>query len=118
MEFGGNPVESGEQNAPELELRKDRSFSVGNPNWRVYLDNYDLLERVESTSMVDMEGTVAPGVLALRQEYQRWQVPRNEKKAVQRAGHCEMQGATIDGWLAWPTLGSPSSAAILLWGCG
>ena len=102
--LAGTPVESGEQNAPELELRKDRSFSVGNPNWRVYLDNYDLLERVESTSMVDMEGTVAPGVLALRQEYPRWQVPRNEKKAVQRSGHCEMQGATIDGvaGLAYP----------------
>ena len=84
-------------NAPEDEHRKDLPFTVGNPSWRVYLDNYDLLEKVRSTSMVDLEGTAAPGVLALRQEYGVWSVPRNEKKAVARSHHCEVQGATVDG---------------------
>ena len=51
------------------ELRKDRSFTVANPCWRVYLDNYDVLEKVVATGMVEVEGTVPEGILALRQEY-------------------------------------------------
>ena len=91
-------------NLPESELRKDRSFTTANPNWRIYLDNYDLLERVEATEVVSMEGTCPAGVLALRQEYERWEVPRNLKKSVQRSSRCELQGATVDGdaGLAYP----------------
>ena len=63
----------------------------------MYLDNYDLLERVEATDMVTVQGTAAPGALALRQVYEQWEVPRNIKKSVQRSAFCEMQGATIDG---------------------
>lgn len=84
-------------NAPEQELRKDRPFPMSNPLWRVYLDNYDLLERVQATNMVPMEGSLAPGILALRQEYERWDIPRNIKKAVSRSARCELQGATVDG---------------------
>ena len=94
---GDGDTSDGELNAPECELRKDRSFTVGNPSWRVYLDNYDLLEKVEATRMTEVEGTVAAEVIALRQEYQRWGVPRNFKKAVERSHRCEVQGATIDG---------------------
>eukprot|EP00438_Fugacium_kawagutii_P001652 Skav236323 [mRNA] locus=scaffold97:171922:176667:+ [translate_table: standard] len=86
-------------NMPNQELRKDEPFSVARPNWRVYLDNYDLLEKVQHTDMVDQEGTLAPGVLALRSQYERWQVPRNLKKSVARSARCELQGATIDGQL-------------------
>lgn len=89
----------GELNAPEQELRKDRNFTVSNPSWRVYLDNYDLLERVEATEIASVRGTVAPGILALRQEYERWEIPRNYKKSVERSLKCEMQGATVDGFL-------------------
>ena len=53
-------------NTPEQELRKDRSFTVSNPAWRVYLDNYDLLERVEATELTAKRGTLAPGVLSYR----------------------------------------------------
>ena len=84
-------------NTPEQELRKDRSFTVSNPAWRVYLDNYDLPERVEATELTAKRGTVAPGVLSLRQEYEHWEVPRNKKKSVERALRAEMQGATVDG---------------------
>ena len=86
------------------ELRKDRPFTVANPAWRVYLDNYDLLEKVSATGMVELQGTSAPGILALREEYQVWQVPRNEKKSVERSHKCELQGATVDGvaGLAYP----------------
>ena len=84
-------------NTAGSELRKDKPFTVANPSWRVYLDNYDLLEKVEATGMVELEGTVPEGVLALRQEYGVWQVPRNEKKAVERSACAELQGATVDG---------------------
>lgn len=89
--------EEGEVMARDLELKKDEAFSVGNPNWRVYLDNYDLLERVQAATMGEQEGTLAPQVLALRQQYEHWQVPRNVKKSVSRSPHCELQGATING---------------------
>ena len=90
-------VEGRAAHVDEAELRKDRSFTVANPCWRVYLDNYDVLEKVEATGMVEVEGTVPEGILALRQEYERWEIPRNEKKAVERSSRCELQGATVDG---------------------
>lgn len=98
VQWSGGRQGTGTNRAHE-ELRKDRPMSVANPNWRVYLDNYDLLERVECTQMVDIAGTVSPAVLSLRQEYEHWDVPRNVKKSVQRSSHCELQGATVDGAL-------------------
>lgn len=95
----------GTLNRPEEELRKDRPMSGTNPNWRVYLDNYDLLERVENTGAVDLlQGTAAPQVLALREQYEVWGVPRNEKKAAERQLVAEVQGACVDGrrGLAFP----------------
>eukprot|EP00435_Cladocopium_sp_Y103_P058354 s184_g20.t1 len=95
----GDHHEERECNAPERELRKDRAFPQGDSLWRIYLDNYDLLEKVEATQMVDLVGTTAPGVLALRNEYEVWEVPRNVKKSVERSLRCEVQGATVDGLL-------------------
>ena len=94
---GQDDVEGEEVNKPELEIRKDRAPPVGNPNWRIYLDNYDLLERVQSVDGSDLQGTLAPAVLALRQQYEQWEVPRNLKKAVSRSTHAEVQGAQVDG---------------------
>ena len=84
-------------NAPEQELRKDKQFPDGRSLWRVYLDNYDLLEKVEATKMVEIEGTVAAPVLALREQYEVWGVPRNIKKAAERKVFAEVQGAMLDG---------------------
>ena len=86
-----------EVNPPEGEIRKDRALTVSNPAWRIYLDNYDLLERVSALGVGSLEGTLAPGVLALRQEYEVWEVPRNLKKSVSRQLHAEVQGAQVDG---------------------
>jgi hypothetical protein len=80
-------------NAPERELRKDRPFVAGDEVWRVYLDNYDLLEKVEQTNMVEVRGSLAPGVLALREQYEHCDVPRNVKKSVQRSDKAEV----VDG---------------------
>lgn len=85
-------------NLPEQELRKDQPFSVADPRWRVYLDNYDLLERVEAIRCPEIVGTTAPEVKSLLEEYQRWEVPRNAKKSVSRAMQAEVQGAQVDGW--------------------
>ena len=82
---------------PEEELRKDRSFSKGQRNWRVYLDNFDLLEKVEATQVVELKGSTPPALLALREQYSSWEVPRNLKKTVCREVRAEVQGAQIDG---------------------
>lgn len=91
------PAGAPEVNKPEDEIRKDRPMTVGEPSWRVYLDNYDLLERVSATGMVDLQGTHAPAILCLRQEYERWDIPRNLKKAISRSPEAEVQGAQVDG---------------------
>lgn len=82
---------------PERELRKDKHFPLAPEVWRVYLDNYDLLEKVESTGMVNLEGTLAAPVLALREQYEVWDIPRNAKKGVARSPCAEVQGAMVDG---------------------
>jgi len=93
-----------EANCPHQEIRKDRPLSLGGEHWRIYLDNYDLLEKVEATGVVGIEGSTAPAVLCLRQEYERWEMPRNFKKAVARSPQAEVQGAQVDGerGLAFP----------------
>ncbi len=86
-------------NPPEAELRKDRPFTTSNPAWRIYLDNFDLLEKVRATQMVEMTGSVPAPVLALRAEYEHWDIPRNIKKSVARQARAEVQGAQVDGEL-------------------
>lgn len=84
-------------NLPQGEIRKDRPTTVANPSWRVYLDNYDLLERVKWVDLSDLQSHLAPSVLALRQQYEFWDIPRNMKKAVSRSVEAEVQGAQVDG---------------------
>lgn len=86
-------------NRREAEIRKDRSITVANPAWRIYLDNYDLLEKVKSVDIEAMEDRLSPAVLALRQEYEYGEVPRNLKKSTNRALSAEVQGAQVDGEL-------------------
>lgn len=47
--------------------------------------------------MSNIQSQTAPGVLALRQEYEYWDIPRNKKKAVSRSTLAEVQGAQVDG---------------------
>eukprot|EP00435_Cladocopium_sp_Y103_P057709 s1098_g20.t1 len=86
-------------NLPQAEIRKDRAATVATPAWRIYLDNYDLLERVKSVDLSCLEGQHAPAALALRQQYEYWEVPRNLKKSVSRSPLAEVQGAQVDGRL-------------------
>lgn len=79
------------------ELRKDRVFSQGNPLWRVYLDNFDILEKVDQKTAMLIKGTPCDSILALREEYLKWNLPRHPKKGVARELVAEVQGAIIDG---------------------
>ena len=54
-------------------------------------------ERVQALGVGSLEGSLAPSILALRSEYEIWEVPRNMKKSVSRQLHAEVQGAQVDG---------------------
>ena len=90
-------VQKGGRAGWEAEHRKDRPFSWSNPSFRVYLDNFDLLEKTHSELAEQIQGSCSPFVEALREAYARRQVPRHPKKAVARAMHAEVQGAEVDG---------------------
>ena len=81
----------------EQEVRKDRPFSSASDLHRIYLDNFDQLEKVEKKSHGLLDGECSPGIVALRAEYEVWGVPRHPKKAVSRSLVAEVQGAIIDG---------------------
>ena len=82
---------------PEQEVRKDRPFSASSVLHRIYLDNFDQLEKVPKNSHELLVGECSPGIMALRAEYESWGVPRRPKKAVSRSLVAEVQGAIIDG---------------------
>lgn len=64
---------------------------------RVYLDNFDELERHDSSLAGLIKQEPSAAVLALRAEYETWGIPRHPKKAVERASRAEVQGAIVDG---------------------
>ena len=79
------------------EVRKDRPASLANPLWRVYLDNFDLLETKNPEIASVIKGSTPPDLEPILEEYFRWGVPLNPKKSVRRATFAEIQGAEIDG---------------------
>ena len=81
----------------ESEHRRDRPFSSANPTFRVYLDNYDELEKVDKSMAELVRGAPSINTLHLQEVYSRLGVPRHPKKAVSRASVAEVQGALVDG---------------------
>ena len=79
------------------EIRKDAPLPDSGSSWRVYLDNYDLLEKFPRESLAEHQGTFAPEVLGLRGSYKRVGMPRHEGKSVTRQSVAEVQGAIVDG---------------------
>ena len=69
----------------------------GSSLFRVYLDNFDLLERHSQAQAELIRGTVSEAVQALREEYSRLGLPRHPKKSTGRALKAEIQGAIVDG---------------------
>ena len=82
---------------PQQEIRKDRPFTSHSELHRVYLDNFDLLEKVDKRTTALLQGELSGSVLALRSEYERWGGPRHPKKSVVRESQAEVQGAIVDG---------------------
>lgn len=79
------------------EIRKDRAFPSSRNVFRVYLDNFDQLEKMDRRTAELLEGTASADTLALRAEYAQLGVPRHPKKSVSRASRAEVQGAILDG---------------------
>ena len=79
------------------EMRKDRVSSSAKSQYRVYLDNFDLVERLDPATAAALEGQVANTVEDLREQYAAQNIPRHPKKAVVRAPVAEIQGAIVDG---------------------
>ena len=52
-------------------MRKDRVSSSAKSQCRVYLDNFDLVERLDPATAATLEGQVADTVLELREQYAR-----------------------------------------------
>lgn len=85
-------------NLPEQELRKDQPFSVADPRWRVYLDNYDLLwgqlhlklnPSLKNISAGRYQGTLrsqCPGQCKLKFKERRWTVGK-ERPSLKKASY-------------------------------
>ena len=83
------------------EVRKDRAWPLSNPVWRVYLDNLDVLEKVDANMIKVLEGKVSPDVAPLIAAYERAGIPLNAKKSCRQKIQAEVQGADIDGDQGW-----------------
>lgn len=81
----------------EGEIRKDKGFPSCPSKYRVYLDNFDQLEIVDTALADEIKGTPSAQVLAVRQMYTKMNLPRHPKKAVTRQIRAEVQGALVLG---------------------
>ena len=86
-----------EEIGAESEVRKDRVFSSSRNLFRIYLDNFDELRKVNRGMAEAIEGKVTPLVAGLREEYLEWGIPRHPKKSVAQRKVAEVQGAIVDG---------------------
>ena len=83
----------------EQEIRRDRHQSTASHQFRVYLDNYDELHKVDRRTAEMLKGSPSAWSLAVRETYQTLGLPRHPKKAVTQELRAEVQGAWVDGEL-------------------
>ena len=81
----------------EQELRRDRPAPLTSEMFRIYLDNWDEIRKVDGALAQEIEGQPSPQQVALRKMYADLQLPRHPKKSVQSATKAEIQGALLDG---------------------
>ena len=81
----------------EAEIRRDRTASQHPNLFRVYLDNFDELKKVQRGLAELLEGQVSELVNDVREVYQEMGLPRHPKKSVSQQLQGELQGAWIDG---------------------
>ena len=82
---------------PQSEMRRDKPASSSNWLYRIYLDNFDALQKVDTVLAARLSGEVSAETLAMRAGYQFWGLPRHPKKSVQQEPVAEVQGALVDG---------------------
>ena len=80
---------------PENEVRKDRVFPSTGWLYRIYLDNFDALEKIDEQLATLIKGELSVEALALRQGYQYWGLPRHPKKSVQQETHSTGFGLSL-----------------------
>ena len=85
----------------EGELRKDKGMTSATSLFRIYLDNFDQIEKVDKPTAELIKGTPSAQVLKLRQDYHTLGLPRHPRKAVERQYKAEIQGAIFDGRLGF-----------------
>ena len=79
------------------EIRRDRVASSHDSQFRVYLDNFDLLEKLDEDTARLVQGKPAALVERIREAYDEAGLPIHPKKSTQQALGAEVQGAWIDG---------------------
>ena len=79
------------------EIRRDRGFSCFPNLFRIYLDNFDQLQKVDRKTALLLAGTPSPLVDQLREYYTSSGLPRHPKKSVEQSLGAEVQGAWVDG---------------------
>eukprot|EP00435_Cladocopium_sp_Y103_P050034 s2053_g15.t1 len=90
-------LRSGDLGDGDQELRRDRPAPHCKEMYRVYLDNWDQIKKVDTHLAAEVEGRPTAQQLALRQTYLDLELPRHPKKAVEMASVAEVQGALLDG---------------------
>ena len=76
-----------------------KSGEIGLHLFRIYLDNYDELKKVDRSLAEMVAGTPSAWTLAVRQTYETLGLPRHPKKAVMQSVKAEVQGAWVGGEL-------------------
>ena len=79
------------------EIRRDR-VATNHPNvYRVYLDNFDELLKVNRSMAEAISGSPSDIVQKVREAYEELGLPRHPKKSVAQSLEAEVQGAWVDG---------------------
>eukprot|EP00438_Fugacium_kawagutii_P004168 Skav224689 [mRNA] locus=scaffold3171:104306:107602:+ [translate_table: standard] len=79
------------------ELRRDKPGTSASSTFRVYLDNYDQLERVSRSFAETVRGEPSPVMQELIKAYESAKLPVHPKKTVHREVVAEVQGAVVNG---------------------
>ena len=79
------------------ELRRDKVFSHCSNLCRVYLDNFDQLQKVDRRLAALLSGSPSDLVEQVRECYRAGGLPRHPKKSVEQSLQAEVQGAWLDG---------------------
>ena len=89
--------EGGGPGGLERELRRDRPAPVSKELFRVYLDNWDEIRKMDASLAREIEGVPSQQQQALREKYLELELPRHPKKSVESSLKAEIQGALLDG---------------------